>query len=144
VSSHAPLSALAEALHRFEPPWIEVGRVYRRICFLRSEGLANEADAIERTEYADVAAKAREASASEYEADAILKALRSEEEERVSSAIAFAEVLVPMLAKRLSPFSPAPPAAPAPRKARSPGHDEPRGIADFIDDMLAQERAGTR
>lgn len=111
---------------------------------MRSEGLTSEAQVIEETEFADVAAKAREASASGFEADAMLKTLRSEEEERVSSAIAFAEVLVPMLAKRLPPFAPAQPAAPAPRKARSPGHDEPRGIADFIDDMLAQERAGPR
>jgi hypothetical protein len=138
------LSALAEALHRFEPPWIEVGRVYRRICFLRLEGRGTEAQVIEETEFAEAAAKARGASGDEFEADSILRGIRAEEEERVAGAIAFAEVLVPMLERRVPALAPAPPAAPAPRRAPPPATGESRGIADFIDDMLAQERAGPR
>jgi hypothetical protein len=144
VSTLATLSVLSEALHRFEPPWIEVGRVYRRICFLRSEGLAVDAQHVEETEFAQATARARESSVSEFEADSILKSLLAEEEERVAEAVAFAEVLVPMLSKRLSGLAPLPPAAPALRRPRVPAHDETRGIADFIDDMLAQERSGPR
>jgi hypothetical protein len=135
------LTALAEALHRFEPPWIEVARVYRRVCFLRLGGLAEEAQGIEDTELAGAMAKARAASGSE--ADSILEGLLAEERERVAGAVAFAEVLVPMLDRRPQGPSPASPASPAPRRARIPAHDASRGIADFIDDMLAQERTGT-
>jgi hypothetical protein len=141
-----PLSALAEALHRFEPPWIELGRVYRRICFLRCEGLTTEAQLIEQTEFAEAEARARRAADSEEEADSLVKTLLAEEGARVSEAIAFAEVLVPMLAKRLASLVPVPrlqSSAPAMTRERKPGHDENRGIADFIDDMLAQERTGT-
>ena len=120
--------------------------MYRRICFLRSEGLSDEAQLIEMTEFAEAAARARESSGSAEEADTMLKALLSEEQERVASAIAFAEVLEPMLAKRhaeSNPPIPRPAAASPARKQRIPGRDESRGIADFIDDMLAQERTGS-
>lgn len=140
------LSALAEALFRFEPPWLEVGRIYRRICFLRSEGLVSEAARLEENELAQATARAREAAPSLDEGNSLLKRLLSEEEGRVAEAIAFAEILVPMLAKRLSLMAPAPrvSAAPVPvTPAREPrrGQDENRGIADFIDDMLAQEHS---
>ena len=145
MSTFATLSALSEALLRFEPPWVEVGRVYRRMCFLRFEGMAREAQVIEETEFAEAAAKARQASGSEYEADSVLNALLVDERERVADAVAFAEVLVPMLSRSLPGLAPAAAASPAaPRRARMPAHDESRGIADFIDDMLAQERAGPR
>jgi hypothetical protein len=139
------LSALAEALRRFDPPWIEVGRVYRRICFLRSEGLAREAKLAEDTEFAEAAARARGSSSSEAEALTLLRALMTEEEERVSDAMAFAEVLAPMLARRLSDAAPArlPPSA-ASRAGRAGVPGEARGIADFIDDMLAQDHTGSR
>lgn len=138
---------MAEAHHRFEPPWIEVGRVYRRICFLRSEGLAGEAQALQENEFAEAEAAARAACASGSEADSRMDALLAEEGARVAQAIAIAEVLVPILAKRLSVLLPAPRLSAAPSVAareRKAGHDENRGIADFIDDMLAQERTGTR
>jgi hypothetical protein len=122
-----------------------VGRLYRRICLLRSEGLTGEAQAIQETEFAEAAAKARGAAASEAEGDSMLKSLLAEEETRVAEAIAFAEVLVPILAKRLTALAPAPRPSPVPfpARAKKPGHDEDRGIADFIEDMLSQERTGT-
>jgi hypothetical protein len=139
------LSALAEALHRFDPPWIEVGRVYRRICLLRSEGLAREAKLAEDTEFAEAASRVRGDSATEAVSLAQLRALMTEEEERVCEAIAFAEVLAPMLARRLSDAQPPrfPPAS-APRAGRAGAPGETRGIADFIDDMLAQDRTNPR
>ena len=61
-------------------------------------------------------------------------------------AIAFAEVLVPLLEHRLSLGASARAAGPAPvsRAARAAAPAQTRGIADFIDDMLAQERLGAR
>lgn len=106
--------------------------------------MTTEAKAMEDTEFAEAAAKARVAAESEAEGDSLLKTLVAEEEARVAEAIAFAEVLVPLLAKRLSALVPAPRAAPVPFPAREkiPGHNADRGIADFIEDMLAQERTG--
>jgi len=145
MSTSEPLSALAEALHRFDPPWIEVGRIYRRICFLRSEGLRDEAQRIEDGEFAEAAARARDASASGEEAELLLRTLQTEEKERVASAVAFAEVLAPMLATRLPHAAAAHshPSAPERRKPRAPAGKE-RGIADFIDDMLEQDRSAQR
>ena len=92
---------------------------------------------------AAAAARARDASESVPEADARLKALLAQEAERVAAAITFAEVLAPMLSERLCALAPAR-ANPAPERPvrRPPG--EALGIADFIDEMLAQDRAGSR
>jgi hypothetical protein len=105
--------------------------------------MTQEAQVIEQTEFAEAASKARGTYASESEADSLMKTLLAEEEARVAEAVAFAEVLVPMLAKRLSALLPAPRSSPTPYpvRERKPGHEENRGIADFIDDMLAQERS---
>jgi hypothetical protein len=136
------LSAPTEVLHRFAPPWIEVGRLYRRICFLRSEGLSAEARILQETEFVEAAARAKGLFSSGPEADSLLGELMAEEEERVAEAVAFAEVLVPILARRLPvppPAKAAPAAAPAPRARARGGPAETPTIADFIDDMLAQD-----
>jgi hypothetical protein len=68
-------------------------------------------------------------------------------EERVAEAVAYAEILVPMLAERLTGFSPASPPLAGNRPQRTPrmiAPSESLGIADFIDEMLAQDRAGIR
>ena len=140
------MSAPTEALHRHAPPWIEVGRIYRRICFLRAEGLTGEARVLEETEFAEAASRARGLFAPGSGADSLLGELMAQEEERVAAAVAFAEVLVPMLARHM----PVPAAAPAARAAapawvplRGAPADTPE-IADFIDDMLAQDRLAPR
>jgi hypothetical protein len=140
------LSALAESLRRFEPSWIKVGRVHRRICFLRLEGREAEAREIEGTELGPAVIEARKTSESDMEADAVLRALTSEDEERVAEAIAFAEVLVPMLSERLSLHSPSTGVATRSAREKRPPTGDPdkaRGIADFIDEMLAQEHAAS-
>ncbi|HXN35828.1 MAG TPA: hypothetical protein VN877_06630 [Opitutaceae bacterium] len=117
------------------------------MCFLRSEGREAEAREIEDNELAAAVVDARRESESDAEADALLNTLRAEAEERVADAIAFAEVLMPMLAERLRPFAQAGSREPENARQRKPNPDksgEPRGIADFIDDMLAQDRAGSR
>jgi hypothetical protein len=141
------LSALAESLRRFEPSWIKVGKVHRRLCFLRSEGREEEARQLEGRELAEAILEARKSTESDAEADALLAELFAEGEERVADAVAFAEVLVPMLAHEMRlPSTGMAGAAERPRHrkpdAEKPG--EPREIADFIDDMLAQESARGR
>lgn len=121
-----------------------MGKVHRRICFLRSEGRHAEAGDIEARELSSAVDEARRACESDAESDSLLAAVRADGEERVADAVAFAEVLVPLLTERLSLAAPG--AAEPPRRRRpapeEPG--EPREIADFIDEMLAHERAGSR
>lgn len=137
LSSASPLSALAAALHRYDPTWIHVGRIYRRVCFLRLEGRAEEAGQLEATELAQAEARALGPGPADPEAEAALRGLLAEEEGRVAEAIAFAEVLIPALSSR--------PAAAAPTAPRRPAaRTEAPGIADFIDEMLVRERPGSR
>jgi hypothetical protein len=120
--------------------------VYRRICFLRSEGLPDEAQVIQETEFAEAAARARSLLSPGSGADSLLRELMAEEEERVAQAVAFAEVLVPMLARRL-PLRPSAPPHAGPPEARARAQVGPgaaRGVADFIDDMLAQDSLAPR
>jgi hypothetical protein len=70
-----------------------------------------------------------------------------EEAVRVADAVAFAEILVPRLAERLSgahaPRPHAPSIPPAQRGIHSANDAGARGIADFIDEMLAQDQPRT-
>lgn len=97
---------------------------------------------MEFSELKEAVDAAKASSPDRDEAEALLRRLLEEEGERVSEAIAFAEVLIPMLGERQAPtHSRGPFPAPAARPRRSPGAEVPsRGIADFIDDMLAQDR----
>ncbi len=74
----------------------------------------------------------------------MLREFLAEQGVRVSEAIAFAEVLVPMLSDRLSAAQTFParqaPGGPGVRRARDGSRGEAPGIADFIDEMLAQDR----
>jgi len=127
-----------------EPSWTEVRRIYRRICLLRSEGRRGEAQRIEETELAAASAEARGGSAPGPDADARLDAIMAGERERVDSALALAEILAPMLSDRLVAPAPAAGAETArPQRPVSAPSGEARGIADYIDEMLAQERAGS-
>jgi hypothetical protein len=117
------------------------------MCFLRSEGRGDEAREIEDRELASAIVEARKASDSDAEAEALLSALFTEGEERVADAVAFAEVLLPMLAQEMRPHTPAVARAADSPRQRKPSAERPgeaREIADFIDEMLAQDRAGNR
>jgi hypothetical protein len=101
---------------------------------------------MEGTELAAAAAEARVACEADADGDTRLRALYAEEGERVAEAIALAEVLIPALSERLTSLGAVQaPAAVAPRRTdiRGTAADEP-GIADFIDEMLAQDRAHSR
>jgi hypothetical protein len=117
------------------------------MCFLRSEGREDEARALEGCELAAAVVEARRAAESDAEADTLLRALFAEGEERVADAVAFAEVLLPMLAQEMRPHLPAAARAPDASRQRRPSPEragEVGEIADFIDEMLAQDRAGSR
>jgi hypothetical protein len=119
-----------------------MGRIYRRVCFLRSEGRAIDAKRLEETELAE--AEAQVLGAAGPQADSEMRSFLAEESERAADAIAFVEILLPELSERIAALKPASPAAPA--APRSPGAAAPkkeRGIADFIDEMLAQDHAAS-
>jgi hypothetical protein len=137
---------LVDTLRTLEPPWTEVRAICRRICLLRSQGRQTEAQRVEEAELAAAAAQAEDSDAGPL-AEARVKALMAEEAERVAAAIAFADLLAPMLAERLGALAPLRERAaanPRPDVPRPGPAGESRGIADFIDEMLAQDRAGSR
>jgi hypothetical protein len=119
-----------------------MGQIYRRVCFLRSEGRAVEAKKLQDTELA--AAEAEAIRVGGPEADSKMKVFFAEEEERVADAIAFTELLLPELADRIAAMKPEFIATPSrPRASVTRTADADHGIADFIDEMLEQERAGS-
>jgi hypothetical protein len=101
---------------------------------------------MEGAELAAAAAEARVACETDADGETRLRALYAEEGERVAEAIALAEVLMPALSERLASLGAVrAPDAVALRRTDVMGTagDEP-GIADFIDEMLAQDRAHSR
>ena len=119
--------------------------ICRRLCVLRSRGRLAEAGRIEETELAAAMAQAREGPEGGLGADARLSAVLAEEGERVAAAVAFAEILAPLLTERLAARAPerGRAAADPARRAPAPSAGD-RGIADFIEEMLAQDRGGPR
>jgi hypothetical protein len=145
LSSALTLSLQADTLRPLESPWTEVRAAIRRVFLLQSAGRGADAQRMEDTELATAAARARAAFGAGIEADERFRAQLAEEKERVAGAIALAEVLAPMLSERL--FAAVPALAPAAGSYfRRPGARAPleaRGIADYIDEMLALEREGS-
>ena len=121
-----------------ETHWTEVRGICRRICLLRAQGLGGQARRVEDAELPEALARAAAAAGAEDGARA--RAVMAEERERVASAAVLAEILAPMLSGRLHAAAPARAPSPEAPVARAPGGA--RGIADFIDEMLARERAG--
>jgi hypothetical protein len=139
------LIPLVDSLRAHEPPWNEVGALYRRIWVLRSRSRHSEARQLEDAELSSVVARIRGSEEGGAHTDARIAAIRDEEKERVAAAVAFAEVLAPLLAERLAAYAPASAAAakPAARPLSLKPAGEARGIADFIEEMLVQDRAGS-
>lgn len=136
------MSAQAEALHRFDPPWIRAGRAYRQACLLKLEGRDEEARRVLDGEFGRAEAEALAACRGEPDAETGFRAFIAAEAERMAHAVALAEVLAPELAARLG-WAGGARVGPAVATARQ-RPAEPRGehaIADYIEQMLAQERA---
>jgi hypothetical protein len=136
---------LVDSPHTLEPPWTEVGGIYRRVCILKSTGRPAEARRIEETELDAALAGVRQAAEGRAETEARIAAVMAAESERVAAAVTLAEILAPMLAERLGAAAPAAKrAAEPPEKTRARrAADEDRGIADFIEEMLVQDRAAS-
>jgi len=100
-----------------------------------------DAKRLEETELAEAKAQARGIAGAE--ADSRMREFFGEEEERVAGAIAFLELLLPELSERVAALKPALAAPRAARPAVAGSSGKERGVADFIDEMLAQDRAGS-
>jgi hypothetical protein len=137
--------AAAENLPDHAITWEHAARLCRRICVLREQGRATDAQALEEGELARARAALR-AVHSETEFDAQFTSLLAAEAERVANAAVLAELLAPRLAELLASNGAATPssASAISRDSPLPVSPKPRGasanIADFIDEMLAQER----
>jgi hypothetical protein len=123
-------------------PWRELGEIYRRICSLRAQGRPADARALEEGDFATALAAIRVDAGPGPETEERVQTVLAAEEDRVADAGALAELLLPLLAQHLrnAPIAEAPPAARARPVKTSAPHEAP-SVADFIDDMLAQERA---
>jgi hypothetical protein len=122
---------------------------------LRERGLNEEAERVRAGEIMPLVAALRTASDTEASMTERLNTLFAVEAERVANAAVLAEVLIPMLAEQLRPMvTPAavgaagmavpPQPAAAASAAAKPASPKPASIADFIDDMIAQERPPDR
>lgn len=126
--------------------------IYRRICVLRARGLSVEAARLQSTELSRAVRALRQSLTGDADGEAQLRALFAREEERVANASVLAEILLPMLRESATASAPralatapslaaAPPSADRRRSSRPPAAATAPGIADFIDEMIQQERA---
>jgi hypothetical protein len=121
-----------------------VGEIYRRVCVLKSAGRQAEARRLEETQLEAALAGIRKAAEGSPEAEARIASVMAAESERVAEALTLAEILAPMLVERLGANPPAKRATEAPAEPRArQAAGEDRGIADFIEEMLAQDRAAS-
>jgi hypothetical protein len=124
--------------------WSDVARVCRRVCVLRERGQNAEAEQLRSGSLPELLSAVRTPTDTDATIAERLESVFTHEAERVADAAALAELLVPLLSEQLR-SSPAlqgvipativpptpPPKKPPARRAAS--------IADFIDEMIAQE-----
>ena len=117
---------------------------------LRERGQSDVAERLRSGELMTLLATIRTPGDSDAAITERLNAIFAAEAERVANAAVLAEILVPMLTEQLRPLGassiaptpvPAPVVAPPVAKPRQP---RPASIADFIDDMIAQEKPPDR
>lgn len=135
-----------EALPWHDAPWTEVARLVRQLCVLRLEARPSAALELERGELARAISSARESTASSVEAEQRLAGVWQREAARVADAVVLAELLAPRLAGLLPVVAPGEGSRLAPQPKAAPPRPKRGGetIADFIDEMLVQERTGRR
>ena len=123
----------------------------RRVCVLRERGLKDEAERVRADEVMPIVGLLRTATDTDAAITERLNTIFAAEAERVANAAVLAELLLPELTGQLrslvvpvaAPMSPVPP-LPAPAAAPKPPPPRRGSIADFIDDMIAQERPPDR
>lgn len=136
------------------PAWSDVARLCRRVCVLREQGRHADAETLQRQELDPLLEILRTGADPQPTLDARLAATMAEESERVANATVLAELLAPMLGPRTGTGElTASVAALRPTTAHgAPAIAAPRGepvrpaasIADFLDEMIAQESTPTR
>src|SRR5436189_74039 len=108
------------------------------MCILHEQGNDAEAERLRTTALTAALARAKTNEESDSLLTARLDALFAVERERVANAAVLAELLAPLLGERSAVVVPFPSAA---VKASTPARARAASIADFIDEMIAQERA---
>jgi hypothetical protein len=140
------------------PPvsWSDIARACRRVCVLRERGNVEEAERLRTEEITRLIAAVRSPMDTDAALAAKLDGIFAAESERVANAMVLAELLAPMLSESaahvtaprvvaaaapvvdMAVAAPAIPAAAMPPAARA------GSIADFIDEMIAQENPPPR
>jgi hypothetical protein len=137
------------------PPLLrDVRALYRRVCVLRASAKVDEADALLSGKLASAIARARE---SQEIPESQLEAIFAIEEDRVDTAHTLAEILLPLLiaaneasasqrnfaTSRTTETEPSSETPSEPAQTAASNNSGPMlpGIADFIDEMLTQDRA---
>lgn len=129
-----------------------MARLVRRVCVLRERGEVDAAENLRNGALASLIEFLHTSGDDPASIDQRIEVIYVTEQERVANASALAELLLPLLTDSAPVFgasaesapsvttmpSPPPtaPIAPPDKPARRPGD-----IADFLDDMIAQERA---
>jgi hypothetical protein len=118
---------------------------------LRERGQSEIAERVRAGELMTLLAALRTPGDSDAAITERLNAVFAAEAERVANAAVLAEILVPMLTEQLRPLGAVPVAASTPIPAPvisppvpKPPQPRPASIADFIDDMIAQEKPPDR
>jgi hypothetical protein len=146
---------LNRSASNFPPPsatWNDVARLVRRVCVLRERGETDAAENLRLGALASLITSVQNAADDPAGVAQRIEAIYATEQERVANASALAELLLPLLTDSAPVFgahpeselqvtamhspSPAVPTPPTSKPVRRPGD-----IADFLDDMIAQERA---
>lgn len=136
--------------------WSDIARVCRRVCVLRERGQIEEAERLRAGELMEKVAIARSPAETDTAVTERLNAIFAAETERVANASVLAELLAPLLTGQVfSPEAaraietttkPAPIAAPVASSGvvEKPAPPRAGSIADFIDEMIAQEKPPVR
>ena len=124
--------------------WSDVARVCRRVCVLRERGQHDEAERLRAGTLSEIVAAARTPTDTDASLADRLEATFAAEVERVANAAVLAELLVPLLSEQLRPLASSQSSSPVAvtdltRAAKSPAPRATASIADFIDEMIAQE-----
>ena len=111
---------------------------------LREQGEESEADRVQSAALAELLIALRTPAETDAAFDQRVDAIFAVERERVANAAVLAELLAPLLAERLpvaaQSAAPKTPAGGPVARVTRPLPVAPAGIADFIDEMIAQER----
>lgn len=118
----------------------------RRVCLLRERGETKAAGDLHDGPLHALATALRAPEESDAALAQRVAATLAVEAERVANAAVLAELLAPLLGEMRTPLAAAPrmPSSPPSVANSSPARVPPADIADFIDEMIAQERSPRR